>query len=117
MHYFKSPENENIFAYDDKQIAEGWVLDGLIPLSEKEVNAYLENPLTKTQYIEIAEIHKQSLIDEAKTEISVYQTKLLLGRINEEEKQQLNQWLDYLDALALIDVRLAPEIIYPNKPH
>ncbi|WP_368926694.1 tail fiber assembly protein [Proteus columbae] len=117
MHYFKAPENENIFAYDDKQIAEGWVLDGLIPLSEKEVNAYLENPLTKTQHIEIAEIHKQSLIDEAKTEISVYQTKLLLGRINEEEKQQLNQWVDYLEALASIDVSLAPEITYPNKPN
>ncbi|MBG5969652.1 tail fiber assembly protein [Proteus vulgaris] len=117
MHYFKSPENENIFAYDDKQIAEGWVLEGLIPLSKKEADAYLANALTKEQHVELAEIHKQSLIEEAKTEISVYQTKLLLGRINEEEKQQLNQWLDYLDALALIDVSLAPEITYPNKPN
>ncbi|MBI6510092.1 tail fiber assembly protein [Proteus sp. PR00174] len=117
MYYFKSPENEKIFAYDDKQIAEGWVLEGLIPLSKKEADAYLANPLTKTQHIEIAEIHKQSLIDEAKTEISVYQTKLLLGRINEEEKQQLNQWVDYLDALASIDVSLAPAITYPDKPH
>lgn len=116
MHYFKSPENENIFAYDDKQIAEGWVLDGLIPLSKKEADVYLANPLTKAQHVELAEIHKQSLIEEAKTEISVYQTKLLLGRINEKEKQQLNQWLDYLDTLTSIDIRLAPEITYPNKP-
>lgn len=117
MHYFKSPENGNIFAYDDKQVAEGWVLEGLIPLSEKEMMAYLADPLTKAQHIELATQYMQSLIDEAKGEISVYQTKLLLGRINEDEKWQLNQWLDYLEALAFIDVSLAPAITYPDKPH
>lgn len=73
-------------------------------------------PLTRAELVEQAEAKKQALIAEVHTETEMLRTKLALGRIKEDEKAQLNAWLDYLDLLEGADVSTAPDISWPVKP-
>lgn len=60
---------------------------------------------------------KQSLIDKASQRISVWQTKLLLGRkLTASELAQLNAWLDYLDILDALDADTSDDIQWPAQP-
>jgi len=64
-----------------------------------------------------AEKQRQSLIDEATQIISLLQTKVMIGRtLMDTEKQTLNIWLDYIDQLNLVNVSVAPDINWPEKP-
>ncbi|MCU6212405.1 tail fiber assembly protein, partial [Morganella morganii] len=73
-------------------------------------------PLTDEELITVAEAEKQMLIIEVNTETEMLRTKLALGRIREDEKAQLNAWLDYLDLLEAMDASTAPDIDWPQKP-
>ncbi|HCN8307127.1 TPA: tail fiber assembly protein, partial [Escherichia coli] len=42
--------------------------------------------------------------------------KAAMGRLKDAEKVQYNAWLDYLDALELVDTTSAPDIEWPEKP-
>ncbi|EIV2971409.1 tail fiber assembly protein [Cronobacter sakazakii] len=63
-----------------------------------------------------AEQERQSLLSAAQSSISIWQSKLLLGRISDSEKARLNSWLDYIDALQAIDISVAPNITWPYVP-
>ncbi|MFG1167277.1 MULTISPECIES: tail fiber assembly protein, partial [Enterobacteriaceae] len=39
-----------------------------------------------------------------------------MGRLKDAEKVQYNAWLDYLDALELVDTSSAPDIEWLEKP-
>lgn len=73
-------------------------------------------PPSPAQLSEQAEQRKTSLLDMAQDNISIWQTKLLLGRISDDEKAQLNAWLDYIDSLNLIDVTDAESIDWLVPP-
>lgn len=73
-------------------------------------------PLTAEEASAKAEQRKASLLNVAQETISIWQTKLLLGRISDDEKAQLNAWLDYIDSLNLIDVTAAESIDWPVPP-
>ncbi|MDE1478333.1 tail fiber assembly protein [Xenorhabdus bovienii] len=59
---------------------------------------------------------KQALISDAQQRMQTLHTKLVLGRINKTEQQQLNQWLDYIDAIEAVDTSTAPDIQWPEQP-
>lgn len=60
---------------------------------------------------------KDWLISEGTTNITVWQTKLLIGRkLTTSETKSLNAWLDYLDALDVIDANTEEDIPWPVKP-
>ena len=42
--------------------------------------------------------------------------KAAIGRLKGEELAQYNSWLDYLDALELVDISGAPDIEWPTPP-
>ncbi len=42
--------------------------------------------------------------------------KAAIGRLKGEELAQYNLWLDYLDALELVDTSSAPDIEWPTPP-
>ncbi|EHU6088100.1 tail fiber assembly protein [Escherichia coli] len=65
-----------------------------------------------------AETEKQARIDRANTYINRKQWpgKAALGRLKDEEKEQYNLWLDYLDALEAVDTSSAPDINWPTPP-
>lgn len=49
MYYYKNPDDGKVFAYDEQQIEEGWVENGLVPMSDDEVAAHINpvhDPLT-----------------------------------------------------------------------
>lgn len=65
-----------------------------------------------------AEGEKQSRSDLANDYINSKQWpgKAALGRLKEAEKEQYNLWLDYLDALEVVDTSSAPDINWPVAP-
>jgi len=73
-------------------------------------------PLSTDELISIAEHTRSGKLAVAMQTISIWQTKLQLGRITDDEKRQLNTWLDYIDAVNAVDTSLAPNIQWPTPP-
>ena len=75
-------------------------------------------PPTREEQIASAETKKQQLINQANEYINSKQWpgKASIGRLKGEELAQYNLWLDYLDALELVDTSSAPYIEWPTPP-
>ena len=75
-------------------------------------------PPTQADIIEQASITKQQLIDDANDHMNGKQWpgKAAIGRLKGDDLAQYNLWLDYLDALELVDATNAPDIEWPTKP-
>ncbi len=68
-------------------------------------------------YQAIATSERKSLLDEATQAITVWQTKLLMGRkLSDAETESLNAWMDYIDVLNDTNISDAPNIHWPIKP-
>ena len=65
-----------------------------------------------------AGMKKQDLIDQANAYMNSKQWpgKAAMGRLKDAEKEQYNAWLDYLDALEVVDTSSAPDINWPDSP-
>ncbi|HCT2231195.1 tail fiber assembly protein [Enterobacter hormaechei] len=65
-----------------------------------------------------AESEKQHRIDQANGYMGGKQWpgKAAMGRLSDTEKAQYNAWLDYLDALEVVDTSSAPDIEWPIAP-
>lgn len=68
------------------------------------------------QIIKDAENKRNNLLSDASSKISYWQTKLLLGLINEDEKLILSKWINYIDALNAIDISKSGDILWPDLP-
>ncbi|EPB3558944.1 tail fiber assembly protein [Escherichia coli] len=75
-------------------------------------------PPTREEQIASAETKKQQLINQVNEYINSKQWpgKAAIGRLKGEELVQYNLWLDYLDALELVDTSGAPDIEWPTPP-
>ena len=75
-------------------------------------------PPTREEQIASAETKKQQLINQANEYMNSKQWpgKAAIGRLKGEELAQYNLWLDYLDALELVDTSSAPDIEWPTPP-
>lgn len=72
---------------------------------------------SQEELIASAEKEQSSRLDAAKSAITIWQTKLLMGRkLSEAESTQLNAWMDYIDAVTAIDTSTAPDITWPTAP-
>lgn len=92
-------------------------LGKVLSAGENSLPAWADAPsLTEDEALAQAEQRKASLLNVAQETISIWQTKLLLSRISDEEKAQLNAWLDYIDALNMIDIAAAPSVSWPVAP-
>lgn len=85
-------------------------------MSTKEVEAYLNPPVSKEQLIAEAEQKKQSLLVEANNAIAPLQDAVDLGMATDEEKAQLTAWKTYRVLLNRADTSTAPDIDWPEKP-
>ncbi|WP_420921798.1 tail fiber assembly protein [Citrobacter farmeri] len=115
MKYFKDDKN-NVYAYEDGD--EEFILDGLIKITETEALAIANPPPTHEELIADADAQKQYLIDQANGYMNSKQWpgKAAIGRLKSDELEQYNLWLDYLDALEVIDTSSAPDINWPVPP-
>lgn len=74
-------------------------------------------PLSKGEALECAINKKASLMSDATQSITVWQTKLLMGRkLSEDDKASLNSWIDYIDELQSLDLSSAPDVTWPILP-
>ncbi|HHE5948627.1 TPA: tail fiber assembly protein, partial [Escherichia coli] len=78
----------------------------------------LISPPDKKMVMDIAETKKQQLISQANEYMNSKQWpgKAAIGRLKGEDLAQYNLWLDYLDALELVDTSSAPDIEWPTPP-
>lgn len=72
----------------------------------------------KESAIVSAENNKNLLMTDAREYIDSKQWpgKVVLGRLKGDELAQYNLWLDYLDALYVVDTSNPPDIVWPEKP-
>lgn len=75
-------------------------------------------PPTHDQLIAAAIAEKLNRIGQANDYMSSKQWpgKAAIGRLKGDELAQYNLWLDYLDALDVVDTSLAPDINWPDPP-
>lgn len=73
---------------------------------------------TYEEMVAQADTEKQNRIDVANDYINSKQWpgKAAMGRLKDSEKAQYNAWLDYLDALDVVDTSKVPDITWPEKP-
>lgn len=73
---------------------------------------------THEQLLSAAETEKQSRIGQANDYMNSKQWpgKAAVGRLKGDELGQYNLWLDYLDALDIVDTTTAPNITWPAAP-
>ncbi|MBP6122565.1 MAG: tail fiber assembly protein [Providencia sp.] len=85
-------------------------------MSTKEVDAYLNPPISKEQLVNEAEQQKQSLLAEASTAIAPLQYAENLAIATTEESASLVDWQKYSVYLNRVDTSTAPDIEWPIKP-
>ncbi|MBK5143391.1 tail fiber assembly protein [Budviciaceae bacterium BWR-B9] len=75
-------------------------------------------PLPHNEQIIQINIQKSRLLDKANYLISNknWHSKVVLGRISNEEKQEFNKWLNYIDAVNAIDTSTTFDIKWPTPP-
>lgn len=64
-----------------------------------------------------ARAEKNARVTEAGNATQSWQTQLALGIITDEDKASLVAWMKYLQALQAVDLSIAPDISWPEKPH
>jgi hypothetical protein len=85
----------------------GWIYsDGVV----------IQKSLSHDEVLSQAEMQKVSLLDDARSVISVWQTELQLGIISDDDKDRLIDWLNYIKAVQALDISTAPAIEWPVKP-
>ncbi|QGG10952.1 tail fiber assembly protein [Enterobacter cancerogenus] len=70
----------------------------------------------KNGQVKEAEQKKSALLSAAQSTISLWQTELQLGIINDDDKASLIEWMKYIQALNAVDTSTAPDIEWPVKP-
>lgn len=70
----------------------------------------------KCGQVAAAQQKKTSLLAEAQSTISLWQTELQLGIISDDDKASLITWMKYIQALNAVDTSTVPDLVWPVKP-
>lgn len=105
------------------------VIDGVLYVKPRNGFDYIFNEKTKQwnitkegqelkDKIEISMVtqKKIDLLSSAKNVISIWQSKLLLGIITDDDKSKLLEWLTYIDELQAINAPVGSDIEWPQPP-
>ncbi|EFB6821694.1 tail assembly chaperone, partial [Shigella sonnei] len=99
---------------DGVDINGNWMFDG------KNV---VERVRTADELKTMAESRRTELLNNARQQLVISQTKLLRGRIlSEDEQSSLDAWLDYIDAVNALDLNTITDkasfnaIVWPTEP-
>lgn len=138
--YLYSPKNNAFFKSSELSLYNKWDLDdicnvtdsvffeftmdrskeGLIRIAGSDGLPAWGNipPPTYEELVVHADAEKASRLVEANSYMNDKQWpgKAVLGRLKDDERTQYGLWLDYLDALTLVNTSTAPDIDWPAKP-
>lgn len=116
MHYYKD-ENNQVWAYDEDQVSEGCVKDGLTEITEDETDELTAPPPpTGEQLVEQAELKKKRIMAEATTMIDPLQDAVDFDMATDGEIKSLKAWKKYRIMVNRIDATKAPDIEWPVEP-
>ncbi|WP_333986762.1 tail fiber assembly protein [Providencia huaxiensis] len=85
-------------------------------MTPKEIDAYLNPPISKEQLIAEAEQKKQLLLNEASEAIAPLNDAVDLDMATDEEIALLKEWKKYRVLLNRVDTSAEPDIEWPQKP-
>lgn len=114
MKYYKD-ENSVIYAYEEDGSQDEFIGDKT-PVTQAEVDAILNPPLTPEQEKAAAEMNKLELRNVADSAVVPLQDAVDLGIANGEEEALLIAWKKYRVLLNRVDTSTAPDIDWPVKP-
>lgn len=92
---------------DGCDIFGGWIFDGekVVPRTYTPVELEVQ-----------AEAQKERRIAEANKKTQAWQTQLMLGMINDEDKKSLIAWMAYVQRVQAIDTHQPESIVWPPEP-
>ena len=85
-------------------------------MTDKEVDAHINPPVSREQLVAVTEQQKQSLLSEANNSIAPLQDAVDLDMATEAEAAALQAWKKYRVLLNRVDTSTAPDIDWPEKP-
>ncbi|WP_234100004.1 tail fiber assembly protein [Enterobacter roggenkampii] len=138
MTYLYSPKNNKFYPFSLKEsyILHGvWPSDG-VEINEDDFQLFINPPdgkclvadrngypvlidippITREEKVLQFERERGALLDNARNAISSWQTKLILGRISDDERDKLNVWMDYIDAVMAVKTNTAYDVEWPTIP-
>lgn len=95
MNYYIDPNTGEVYAYDEQQVADGYVKDGLVPMTQEEIDAHLNppgEPVYKTQF-SVLEFRDRFTLEE---KIAIRQAQF--------EDMEVGLIYDELQAASFVDV-------------
>ena len=135
MKYYYSLTPKAFFRDDMPQVItdNGLTMADLVEIDEIEYNNLFNPPegmymvfddtgphleaIPEPDYVLLATQKRDSLLSDMQSVTYSLNMKLNLGRtLSNKEKEVLNKWLDYSDALESLDLSTAPDITWPTKP-
>lgn len=73
-------------------------------------------PPTHEDEVATAEQQRQQLLSKADEASADWRVELMLGDINDEDKEKLSAWMNYKKQVKAVDTSTAPDIIWPTPP-
>lgn len=64
-----------------------------------------------------AKMEQASLINEANSLTQAWQTQLLLGIINDDDRLTLTVWMKYIQTVQNLEIAANGEVVWPEKPY
>ncbi len=97
----------------DDCVAIGWLHDGSTFISPPEPEMSIDELIAR------AESKRIQLIDDANEHINTHQWagKAALGILTDDERNEYNLWIKYLDALRMMDTENDTDLTFPRKPN
>lgn len=112
--YFTNPEDGEVYAYDESQIAAGYGAD-MVPLVGDALEAHLHPVPTPAQIIMWNGNEQLARTDEAARVMAPILVSLQLGDATDEEATTAKAWQAYYRALKAVDITVTNPA-WPEKP-
>ncbi len=82
MNYYKDPVTSEVYAYDDQQVEEGYVKEGLVPMTPEEVEAHKNPKLTLEQASTLERHWRDNELNRADIQLNKVQDGMGTGTVS-----------------------------------
>lgn len=105
-YFYRDPETHEKYEYDAAQVAAGIVRDGLVAMTEEEVEEHLAPPVLSPEQLAVNALNKRDRhLEVAALRIAPLQDAVDLGEASENEEQSLLAWRRYRVAVNRISLQ------------